>query len=114
MRIFSNNLLTWPQVIHLHHAIHVNPRPCMYMNYNIYKIESIHPYRIISLSPLEYLNVPRHYYCYERYFRAHKYEYMNSKFADVFHNNNSNSTMLYFPDNIQPSDAIIIKEYLKN
>jgi hypothetical protein len=64
MRIFSNIILTWTQVIHVSQAARLYPGK--WHNYYFYRIASRNPTRIITYSPVYLLQKNKQYYCYNR------------------------------------------------
>ena len=66
MRIYSNKLLSWPQIIHVTHAARLYSG--VWCNYNFYTIKSIDPLEISTWAPLQLLEKDRYYYCYESFY----------------------------------------------
>jgi hypothetical protein len=72
MRIYSNTLLSWPQVIHVFQGARLYPG--RWLNYYFYKIEHVQPLVLTSYSPMEFLQENCQYYCYDKYYRDKRLE----------------------------------------
>ncbi len=72
MRIYSNTLLSWPQVIHVFQGARLYPG--RWLNYYFYKIEHVQPLVLTSYSPIEFLQENCQYYCYDKYYRDKRLE----------------------------------------
>lgn len=73
MRIYSNTLLSWPQVLHVSQATRLYTGK--WLNYNFYKIHNTRPLIITTNSPIEHLEENWKYYCYNRYYRDEEFEH---------------------------------------
>jgi hypothetical protein len=72
MRLYSNTLLSWPQVIHVFQGARLYPG--RWLNYYFYKIEHVQPLILTSYSPIEFLQENCQYYCYDKYYRDKRLE----------------------------------------
>jgi hypothetical protein len=67
MRIHSNILLPWPQVIHAFNSSRIYNG--MWGNFNFFRVTSTYPFDIHSYSSITLLETNRQYYLYNDYFR---------------------------------------------
>lgn len=75
MRIFSNTLLNWPDVLHVFHAARLSPH--QWQSYSFYRIQKLEPFMIRTNSCPTLLEPSRQFYCYETYHRNTKLEQSN-------------------------------------
>ena len=79
MRIYSNTLLSWPQVLHVFQAARLYPG--QWHQYYFYKIKCVDPLVLTTNSPLELLQENCQYYCYDRYYRDPRLEPYGNSFT---------------------------------
>jgi hypothetical protein len=65
MRVHSNKLLSWPEVLHVSQVSRIYRGP--WLNYELYRIMRIEPLIIHSYSDIDKLKEIRTYYLYEKY-----------------------------------------------
>ena len=66
MRIYSNTLLSWPQLLHVSQVARLQARPGHWHNYYFYRVGARSPTNIITYSPITLLQEDRQYYCYDK------------------------------------------------
>lgn len=79
MRIYSNVILSWPQVLHAFQAARLYQG--RWYNYYFYKINRVQPYILTTHSPLEFLQENCQYYCYDKYYREKRLEQYGNAFT---------------------------------
>jgi hypothetical protein len=107
MRIFSNILLSWPQVLHVSNAARLYPG--RWQNYYIYRIMQRDPAEIISYSPIRLLQENREFYCYDRLHRDTQSEALGTE-SEMVTVNNTPPTELWItiPKAAKKNDVIAI------
>jgi hypothetical protein len=110
MRIYSNTLLSWPQVIHVFQAARLHPR--RWLNYYFYKINHVQPYVLTTNSPIELLQENCQYYCYDKYHRDQRLEVYGNRFEMISVANKESyfgvETWGYIPKVAGANDIILI------
>lgn len=108
MRIYSNTILSWPQVIHTFQASRLYPG--RWMNYYFYKIERVQPLVLTTNSPIEFLQESCQYYCYDKYYRDKRLEQYGNTFELVsISNQESVKTYVYIPKVAEATDIIVVQ-----
>jgi|LauGreDrversion4_2_1035121.scaffolds.fasta_scaffold321867_1 hypothetical protein len=111
MRIHSNTLLSWPQVLHAFQAARLYQG--RWMNYYFYKINSTQPLILTTHSPIEFLQENCQYYCYDNYYRDKRFEQYGNSFELVNVCNKdpqfAQETWVYVPKTTEPDDIIVIR-----
>ncbi len=102
MRIFSNTLLAWPEILHVFQAARVNLEP--WRNYYFYRIKQPDPLIFSTHSPLNLLQTPRQYYCYEQY-------ELNIRMGQfITGSKKTMGTRVYIPVYATVNDVIVIQD----
>ena len=78
MRLYSNTILSWPQVIRLVQSTRLYPG--QWLNYYCYRIDNIAPLSLTTYSPIELLQKNSLYYCYYNYHRDKQAEAFDNRF----------------------------------
>jgi hypothetical protein len=103
MRIFSNIVLNWPQLLH------VNQVSRLYSgklgDYQIFRVSMIEPLKINSYSPLNLLEENRPYFCYHNFLRDRT---TNNQNKHVLINDSHRTYFIYVPETVGFNDIIII------
>jgi hypothetical protein len=111
MYIYSNKLLTWPQVLHVAHAATTYPGK-WHNNYYFFQIKMRHPTHILTYSPFNLLDKDQSYYCYDRFYRNKGPEKIGniSESVNIFDlkNKSSEEKVITIPRDISPNDIILI------
>ena len=117
MRIYSDKILAWNEVLHATYAARINPSK--WLNTYIYKIQRIQPTFIHTFSPIEFLEVDRKYYLYDNLLRNKACEHLPN-FIDIVEGINGNTLLfnndckIYLPLTVTVGDIIIIHEEEEN
>jgi hypothetical protein len=116
MRIYSNTLLSWPQIIHVFQAARLHPGK--WLNYHFYKIKTRKPLILTTYSPIELLQENNQYYCYDRYYRDTLLENCKNCFEPVSIPNNDfnlgEETWCYIPKFAESTDIIVVRNDITN
>jgi hypothetical protein len=111
MRIYSNILLSWPQVLHVAQAARLYPG--RWQNYYFYRIKYTDPTLVLkTYSPIELLQENSKYYCYDRYNRDQQLEKFGNELKMVHIHNNQptfSESYVYTPKNIDINDILVIQ-----
>lgn len=111
MRIYSNTLLSWPQVIHVFQAARLYPG--RWYHYYFYKINHVQPYVLTTNSPIELLQENCQYYCYDKYYRDERLEKYGNYFEMISVANKEPEfgieTWGYIPKVAAANDIIVIR-----
>jgi hypothetical protein len=111
MRIYSNTVLSWPQVIHVFQIARLYPG--RWQNYYFYKINRVQPYILNTNSPLELLQENCKYYCYEKYTRDKHLEEFGNRFEILSVPNKGSEvgskTWGYIPKVACANDIIVVQ-----
>jgi hypothetical protein len=111
MRIFSNTLLSWPQVLHTFQVARLYPGH--WHHYYFYKIQHINPLVLTTHSPIELLQENCQYYCYYKYQRdKHIEQNGNIRVLAITHNQNPSfgeETWIHIPKIAEINDVIVIR-----
>ena len=111
MRIYSNTLLSWPQILHVSTTarLHVG----RWQNYYFYRMNSRAPTNIITYSPISLLQEDREYYCYDRLQRNKLHDSWGNVNEMVTINNQSRflptKLCITIPYHAAANDVIVIK-----
>ncbi len=112
MRIYSNTLLSWPQVLYAFQAACLYPG--RWMNYYYYRINDIAPLSLTTYSPIELLQENCQYYCYYNYHRDKQAEAFDNSFKMISILNNKpqfgRKSWAYIPKVAEPNDIIVIRD----
>ena len=109
MRLYSNKLLSWPQIIHAFQAGRLYSG--RWQNYYFYRVSRIQPIVITTHSPLEFLQENNQYYCYDKYIRNKNLEeFENIRESVTLHNQEMdyNENWIYVPKFVAAEDIIVI------
>ena len=111
MYIYSNKLLSWPQVLHVAHAATIYPGRWN-NNYYFFRIKMRHPTQIITYSPISLLDKGRYYYCYDRFYRNRGPEKVGniSESVDMYDlkTRSCQEKVISIPRDISSNDIILI------
>ena len=111
MRLYSNRLLSWPQLLHAYQAARVYPG--RWHHFYFYKIKTVNPLAIITYSPIELLQENCKYYCYDKYERDKRLEnYGNTVVSATIHNKQiklGEETWVHIPKMTNVDDIIVIQ-----
>ena len=111
MRLYSNTILSWPQVLHAFQVARVYPG--RWHHFFFYKIQTIKPLILTTHSPIELLQENCKYYCYDKYYRDKRLEkYGNTVVSANIHNKQlglGEETWIYIPKIAEVDDIIVIK-----
>ena len=111
MRLYSNTILSWPQVLHAFQVARVYPGQWHY--YYFYKIQTINPLILTTHSPIELLQENCNYYCYDKYYRDKRFEkYGNIVVSANIHNKQirlGEETWVYIPKMAEVDDIIVVQ-----
>jgi hypothetical protein len=108
MRIYSDKLLAWHEILHTSYAAHVNPG--RWLNRNLYKIKRTKPVILHSSSPIEFLQKNRKYYLYDNLQQNKVYNHIGN-YIDVIQGINGRPDMyIYLPFTVALHDVIVIHE----
>lgn len=113
MRIYSDKILAWNEVLHATYAARINPGN--WLNKYIYKIQRIQPTFIHTFSPIEFLEVDRKYYLYDNLLRNRACDHIPN-FIDIVEGINGNTLLfnndckIYLPLTVTVGDIILIHE----
>lgn len=109
MRIYSNTILSWPQVLHVSQVARLYSGK--WLNYNFYKIQKTSPLIITTNSSIEYLEKNCKYYCYNRYYRDEEFEQYGNILKYCTTNNTKDKfcteTSIYIPKLAVCNDIIV-------
>lgn len=112
MRLYSNKLLSWPQMLHAFQAGRLYTG--RWQNYYFYRVSRVQPLVITTHSPLEFLQENNQYYCYEKYNRNKTLEGFENICESVFLQNQEmdyNETWIYVPKMINKNDIIVVQRH---
>ena len=111
MRLYSNTILSWPQVLHAFQAARLYPG--RWYHYYFYKIQHITPLVLTTNSPIELLQENCQYYCYDKYHRDKRLEQYGNTFVSAnIHNKQlglGEETWIYIPKIAEVDDIIAIR-----
>lgn len=108
MRIHSNTLLSWPQILHVSQAARLSRNS--WLNYHFYKIQKTRPLIITTNSPIEYLEENCQYYLYENYYHNSELNYGNTyEHCSYINKNKLTEAWIYIPKNTQYNDIIVLQ-----
>ena len=113
MRIYSDKLLAWNEVLRASYAARINPG--RWLNTHIYKIQRIQPTFINTFSPIELLERDRKYYLYDNLLRNKACDHLPN-FIDIIEGVNgspllfNNDFKIYLPLTVAVGDVILIHE----
>lgn len=111
MRLFSNSILSWPQVIHATQAARLYPG--RWHHYYFYKIYCRQPLVLTTHSPLELLQENCQYYCYDKYYRDKRLEQYGNQFELVSMTNKESDfaqeSWVHIPKAAETDDIIVIR-----
>jgi hypothetical protein len=109
MKLYSNIILSWPQMLHLSQRARIYSGK--WNDYYFYKILQINPIIIHTYSPIELLQENIDYYCYNKYQRFKHLEEFGNKVEIITINDNkinSNKFYAYLPRTAVTNDVILI------
>jgi hypothetical protein len=109
MRLYSNTILTWPQVVHAFQIARLYPGN--WNNYYFYRIKRVQPLILHTNSPVGLLQENYQYYCYTNYLRDKKLEMIGNKRNSVTVQNQEmdyNETFIYVPKSLGVDDVIVL------
>lgn len=116
MRIYSNTLLSWPNVLHVSQTARIYPG--RWLNYYYYKISNIEPLVLTTHSPIELLQENCKYYCYDKYYRDKRPEIFGNTFQIINISNQESDFPKelwgYTPKVATINDIIVIKNNINN
>jgi hypothetical protein len=98
--------MAWPQVLHLSQVARLYPGH--WQNYYMYCVKHCDPLMLKTYSPIELLQVNRHYYCYNYFYKYTHLERSGNKYQNSIINNNL-ETWVYIPKCAEDNDIIVIK-----
>jgi hypothetical protein len=113
MRIYSDKILAWNEVLHAAYAARVNPG--RWLNTHVYKIKRIQPTIIHTFSPIEFLEKDRKYYLYDNLLRNKACDHLPN-FIDIVEGINgrmflfNNDCKIYLPLTVAVGDVLLIHE----
>ena len=111
MRLYSNTILSWPQVLHAFQVARVYPGQWHY--YYFYKIQTINPLILTTHSPIELLQENCNYYCYDKYYRDKRFEkYGNIVVSANIHNKQirlGEEIWIHIPKMAEVDDIIVVQ-----
>ena len=111
MRLYSNTLLFWPQVLHAFQA--ARQYPGQWHNLYFYKFQTVKPYILTSYSPIAFLQENRKYYCYDKYYRDKRLDkYGNTHVPVTIHNKQlrlGQEIWVHIPKMVEVDDVIVIR-----
>ena len=102
MRLYSNKLLTWPNIFHATQCAKAYTGQWATMNF--YTIQKLEPLTIKSYSPLYLLEENNKYYCYYYYNRDYSHEILGN--SPWIYKNKA----IYLPTLIQNGDIVVINK----
>jgi hypothetical protein len=106
MRVYSNKILSWTEIVHISQVSRIYPGT--WHNYNIYRVSSLIPFTIVSFAPFTYLESDHKYYCYEkmvRNFDMESFKNISYKLSNIRTNTEYN---IKYPEFINRDDTIVI------
>jgi hypothetical protein len=106
MRIYSNKLLTWTEIVHVSQISRLYPGT--WQNYNIYRITSVTPFTITSFAPFKYLETDYKYYCYEKLVRNNDMEFFKNINSVTREMRTGKLYNIKYPEFINRDDKIVI------
>lgn len=104
MRIFSDKVLSWTQILHVNHGIRTYSN--LWNNYHIYLLQDLKPLTIYSKSSLSILEENRYYYCYKNYIQDVYSEGFDNNYGVIRQYNKLYG--VYYPENATFGDFIVI------
>lgn len=112
MRIYSNKILSWNEVLHSAYISRIMPNVLL-NNRRLYKIIGVHPAIIHTYSPIEFLEKDIMYYTYQYLIRDKSYEHMENSIDIVERINNKpilfhNELRIYLPFTANTGDIIVL------
>lgn len=108
MRIYSDKLLAWHEVLHTAYAARINPGK--WQNMHIYKIQRTQPAIIRSSSPIELLQKSRKYYLYDNLIYNNTCGHIGNYMDVVRSKSGISDTYIHLPFTVAPQDVIVIHE----
>ncbi len=110
MRIHSNIILPWPQVLHAFNSSRIYNG--QWGNFNFFKVVSNKPFDINSYSPITLLETNRYYYLYNNYFR----DVTQEKYGNVIEKitiynpstKNVETSYIWIPKIVETGDVILV------
>jgi hypothetical protein len=111
MKIYSNQLIPWPRILHVTQNSRIAPG-LKWLNYNIYQIKSVYPLHISTNSSLSLLTKDRRYACYDEYIIYPYYTPYCEK--RIISPKNNEQMSVYIPYDIRPYDIIVIQDDYTN
>ncbi len=104
MRIYSNKLLSWPQIIHVSQAARLHSGK--WLKYYFYNIQSVKPLEIHTHSPLQLLAENRYYYCYDNNVRSIEKELSGNYIIFL----DTELRTIYYPVALKSGDFMVIQD----
>lgn len=108
MRIYSDKILAWNEVLRAAYAARVHPGK--WLNTCTYKIQRIQPVMIYTAAPIELLTKDRKYYLYDNLLRNKACDHLPNYIDIIEGVNFKPDTYVYLPFTVAPSDFILIHE----